>query len=104
MALGAERHLAWRLAAALSCLLLSKAVNIACPMCLREAVNALAAGTTSTALLAVGAFGALQVLGAGAKEVQNPVFTPISQAAARRLAYNTVRLFGRVACKLLCRA
>lgn len=88
----AEKQLGWRLALALMLIMISKAAGLVCPFFLKHAVDALSSGLpTATslaaqAILMYGAIGALQHL---AKECQYPIFSPLSQAVSRRVAYHT---------------
>ncbi|GMH35638.1 hypothetical protein BSKO_03506 [Bryopsis sp. KO-2023] len=84
-----ERKLYWRLAGALLCMVVSKVSGLVAPVLLKDAVDALAASNVRLAVGAVLLAGSYRLLSGVAKEVQYPIFTPISQAAARRVASST---------------
>ncbi|GIL88785.1 hypothetical protein Vretimale_19621 [Volvox reticuliferus] len=89
-----ERHLAWRMAAAISCMVVGKLAGISLPLAFKSAVDALSAASSTTvmvhaALMAVLAYGALDCVRVMAKEAQSPIFAPVSQAVTRRVAYHT---------------
>jgi ABC-type transport system involved in Fe-S cluster assembly fused permease/ATPase subunit len=92
LALG-ERHLWWRVAAALAALIASKCAGLAAPMFFKDAVDAMAAGAgpaggaPAAAAAALAAAGACRALAALAKEAQSPLFTPVAQAAGRRVSF-----------------
>ncbi|GLI64414.1 hypothetical protein VaNZ11_007620 [Volvox africanus] len=89
-----ERHLAWRMAAAISCMVVGKLAGISLPLAFKCAVDALSAASSTTvmvkaALMAVLTYGALDCVRVMAKEAQSPIFAPVSQAVTRRVAYHT---------------
>ncbi len=108
LALG-EGQLYWRVAGALIALVISKAAGLLAPVYFKLAVDALsttpstiittttAATTTSSLLWMPGAVpaataallisGLCRALSALAKELQHPLFTPVSQAAGRRVSF-----------------
>ncbi|KAL4520893.1 hypothetical protein Ndes2526B_g00075 [Nannochloris sp. 'desiccata'] len=108
LALG-EGQLYWRVAGALAALVISKAAGLLAPVYFKLAVDALstpAIATSSTATAAATAASALwlpgavpaataallvsglcRALSALAKELQHPLFTPVSQAAGRRVSF-----------------
>ncbi|KAK9905738.1 hypothetical protein WJX75_005420 [Coccomyxa subellipsoidea] len=88
-----DRQLWWRLGASVFLMLLSKSSGLMAPIFLKNAVDALgnvvneaAVTRTVNALLLSGA---CRILCSLTKEMQGPCFTPIAQAAGRRVAYHT---------------
>ncbi len=76
----------WRVAVAFLLLFISKASGLLAPLYFKHAVDALAAGAgavpgtaAAAATTALLLSGACRMIGAVAKEVQHPIFTPISQ-------------------------
>lgn len=64
----------------------SKVAGLLCPMFLKQAVDALStslppAVAAAAALKAVVSFGACDILKHAAKEMQHPIFTPVSQVS-----------------------
>lgn len=87
-----EKQLKWRLGAAFACMLVSKAAGLSGPLFLKAAVDTLSAGDAAVLLPAVQCvlcFGLCGVVQHLTKELTYPTFTPISQAVARRVAYQT---------------
>ncbi|KAG2482405.1 hypothetical protein HYH03_018666 [Edaphochlamys debaryana] len=88
-----EQHLAWRLAAAICCMIVAKMAGISLPLAFKSAVDSLASGLTpvalTAALWAVGRYCLLDCTRVVAKEAQSPFFAPVSQAVTRRVAYHT---------------
>ncbi|KAF8062057.1 ATM1 [Scenedesmus sp. PABB004] len=88
----AERQLSWRLGAAFAFMLVSKAAGLSGPLFLKAAVDALGAAGDAALLPAVRCvlcFGLCGIVQHLTKELTYPTFTPISQAVARRVAYQT---------------
>eukprot|EP00878_Enallax_costatus_P016674 GHUV01017494.1.p1 GENE.GHUV01017494.1~~GHUV01017494.1.p1 ORF type:complete len:347 (+),score=102.06 GHUV01017494.1:358-1398(+) len=87
----AEKQLSWRLGAAMILMLASKAAGISAPLFLKAAVDTLSAGGAAIlpALRCVLLFGLCGIVQQLTKELCHPTFTPISQAVARRVAYQT---------------
>jgi ABC-type transport system involved in Fe-S cluster assembly fused permease/ATPase subunit len=79
------------MAAAAALTTLSKGAGVAAPLELKAAVDALAAGGAGVdaAVAAVARFTLLKVVSSVAREAKSPAFTPVAQAAARRVAYGT---------------
>ncbi|EFJ51759.1 hypothetical protein VOLCADRAFT_103403 [Volvox carteri f. nagariensis] len=83
-----ERHLAWRLAAAVCCMVVAKLAGISLPLVFKSAVDAMsvsggsAAVMDRAALTAVSSSRAMHITRA-------PIFAPVSQAVTRRVAYHT---------------
>jgi ABC-type transport system involved in Fe-S cluster assembly fused permease/ATPase subunit len=91
-----EKQLYWRLAVALALLLLSKTAGIMAPLYFKQAVDALALGGSQSqavpaCVAAVLLFGAARCILSLAKEVQHPIFSPVSQAVARRVSHHSFR-------------
>lgn len=91
-----EKQLYWRLAVALALLLLSKTAGIMAPLYFKQAVDALALGSSQSqavpaCVAAVLLFGAARCILSLAKEVQHPIFSPVSQAVARRVSHHSFR-------------
>ncbi|GFR51367.1 hypothetical protein Agub_g13792, partial [Astrephomene gubernaculifera] len=89
-----ERHLVWRLGAAMCCMVVAKMAGVLLPMAFKDAVDALAAAGLAplalrAACLAAVRYGALDCVRVLAKEAQSPLFAPVSQAVTRRVAYHT---------------
>eukprot|EP00882_Tetradesmus_deserticola_P017533 GHRQ01018783.1.p1 GENE.GHRQ01018783.1~~GHRQ01018783.1.p1 ORF type:complete len:477 (+),score=203.35 GHRQ01018783.1:760-2190(+) len=87
-----EKQLKWRLGAAFACMLVSKAAGLSGPLFLKAAVDTLSAGGAAVLLPAVRCvlcFGLSGIIQHLTKELTYPIFTPISQAVARRVAYQT---------------
>ena len=92
VALGDDPGLAWRLAVAALLTTASKVAGVAAPLALKEAVDALASPSgpnPSAALAAVARATLLKVAASLAREAKAPAFTPVAQAAARRVAHGT---------------
>ncbi|KAL4440595.1 hypothetical protein ABPG75_003596 [Micractinium tetrahymenae] len=75
-------------------LLASKAAGLSAPFYFKQAVDALAAGGSTAAALHAAAFalllsGGCRVVAGLAKELQGPIFAPVSQDAGRRVAFYT---------------
>ncbi|GAB4819537.1 hypothetical protein N2152v2_006583 [Parachlorella kessleri] len=93
LALG-DPQLHWRLGVAMVLLLASKSAGLMAPMYFKQAVDALSAvGSNGAGVAVQAAVSALVVSGVCrgvsglAKELQHPAFTPVSQAAGRRLSF-----------------
>lgn len=91
LALG-ESNLYWRLGAALTLLIFSKATGVLAPIYFKQAVDALSSSGTAQAMMkaAVAALllsGACRAASGLSKELQHPLFTPVSQAAGRRVSF-----------------
>jgi hypothetical protein len=91
LALG-EAHLYWRVAGALIMLVASKAAGLMAPLQFKVAVDALGGGgapgaAVPAAVAALVAAGAYRAGAALSKELQHPLFTPVSQAAGRRVSF-----------------
>mmetsp|Transcript_18042 Transcript_18042/g.50463 ORF Transcript_18042/g.50463 Transcript_18042/m.50463 type:complete len:853 (+) Transcript_18042:34-2592(+) len=91
-----ERALLWRVGLAFLCLLFSKSAGLMCPIMIRDAVNSFAQHAAAPAAVAAAAatkalllYGACDALKHCSKELQGPLFTPVSQAASRRVAFHT---------------
>ncbi|KAL4423145.1 hypothetical protein ABPG77_007798 [Micractinium sp. CCAP 211/92] len=89
-----QPQLRWRLGAALILLLGSKAAGLSAPLYFKHAVDALAAGSGGSGALHAAALalllsGGCRVVAGLAKELQGPVFAPVSQDAGRRVAFYT---------------
>ncbi|KAF5840263.1 hypothetical protein DUNSADRAFT_17366 [Dunaliella salina] len=91
-----ERALLWRVGLAFMCLLFSKSAGLMCPIMIRDAVNSFAQHAAAPAGVAAAAatkalllYGACDALKHCSKELQGPLFTPVSQAASRRVAFHT---------------
>lgn len=88
-----DPQLYWRLGLSFALMVLSKAAGLMAPVYFKGAVDSLAGQATYAAsIAAVTALawsGACRVVNGLAKEIQHPVFTPVSQAAGRRVAYHT---------------
>lgn len=84
-----EKTLYWRLAIALALMVLSKATGLLAPVYFKHAVDALGKNAVSATVAALLISGVCRVLNGISKEMQHPCFTPISQAAGRRVAYHT---------------
>ncbi|KAK9836126.1 hypothetical protein WJX81_003499 [Elliptochloris bilobata] len=88
-----DRQLWWRLGGAVLLMFASKAAGLATPMYLKRAVDALGGVVTDAGVracaMALLASGACRVVNSLTKELQGPIFTPVSQAAGRRVAYHT---------------
>ncbi|CAG9465768.1 unnamed protein product [Pedinophyceae sp. YPF-701] len=88
-----------RLLGSLCLMMLAKVSGLAVPVLFKKAVDILSAnpaGATPEAIIAAacGALvlsGALKALSGAAKEAQAVLFTPVAQAASRRVAFNTFR-------------
>lgn len=93
-----EAQLSWRLAAALALLVTSKAAGLAAPFYFKRAVDAMSSGfvaaggggAAQAAAAGLVLFGACRALSGVAKELQGPVFAPVSQDAGRRVAFYTL--------------
>uniref|UniRef100_A0A1D2ABS2 ABC transporter B family member 25, mitochondrial n=1 Tax=Auxenochlorella protothecoides TaxID=3075 RepID=A0A1D2ABS2_AUXPR len=88
-----QSTLYWRLGVALVLLVGSKAAGLYSPLLFKQAIDALSAGATPTAVqtasMALVLSGAARALSSLTREAQHPIFTPISQAAARRVSFHT---------------
>ncbi|KAJ9528985.1 hypothetical protein QJQ45_000551 [Haematococcus lacustris] len=92
----AESKSWWRIALAFMCLVGSKFAGMMCPVMIKNAIDAFSAGPNQPAQLIVSTatkfvllYGLCDMLKHTFKELQAPLFTPVSQAAARRVAYHT---------------
>lgn len=88
----AEKQMVWRMGAAFICMLASKAAGLGAPLCLKAAVDSLSAGHAAVLIPAVRwvlCFGLCGIVQHLMKELTYPTFTPVSQAVARRVAYQT---------------
>ncbi|EIE23470.1 ABC family transporter: mitochondrial ATM1-like protein [Coccomyxa subellipsoidea C-169] len=88
-----DRQLWWRLGASVALMLLSKSSGLMAPIFLKNAVDALGSVVNESAVTrtvhALLLSGACRILCSLTKEMQGPCFTPIAQAAGRRVAYHT---------------
>lgn len=86
-----EKQLYWRLGLAMICIVGSKAAALVGPWTFKLAIDALSASVASVplALTNLALYGLASVVQNLLKEVQGPIFTPVSQAVARRVAYHT---------------
>jgi ABC-type transport system involved in Fe-S cluster assembly fused permease/ATPase subunit len=86
-----EPQLYWRVAGALVALLLSKATGLMAPVYFKDAVDALSLSGThrhlTSALIALLLSGLCRAASALSKELQHPLFTPVSQAAGRKVSF-----------------
>lgn len=86
-----EPQLYWRVAGALVALLLSKATGLMAPIYFKDAVDALSLSGTqrhlTSALIALLLSGLCRAASALSKELQHPLFTPVSQAAGRKVSF-----------------
>lgn len=86
-----EPQLYWRVAGALVALVVSKATGLLAPVYFKDAVDALAVSGThrhlTSALIALLLSGLCRAASALSKELQHPLFTPVSQAAGRRVSF-----------------
>ncbi|KAL6753645.1 hypothetical protein V8C86DRAFT_448357 [Haematococcus lacustris] len=92
----AESKSWWRIALAFMCLVGSKFAGMMCPVMIKNAIDAFSAAPNQPAQLIVSTatkfvllYGLCDMLKHTFKELQAPLFTPVSQAAARRVAYHT---------------
>lgn len=93
---GQDRRLWLRFAAAIGAVVISKACSLASPLLFKQAVDALAidgAGVPAlglkTAVSALLLAGALTSVGSVANELRSVLFTPVAQAAGRRVSMRT---------------
>lgn len=84
-----EKTLYWRLAAALALMVLSKVAGLMAPVYFKNAVDAMGKSAVPATVAALLTSGLCRIVNGVAKEIQHPCFTPISQAAGRRVAYHT---------------
>lgn len=87
-----DAQLYWRLGLAFALMIASKAAGLMAPLYFKKAVDALSTQTHVAAQAAVIALlwsGGCRVINGIAKELQHPIFTPVAQAAGRRVAYHT---------------
>lgn len=84
-----ERSLYWRLALALFLMVASKVAGLLAPVYFKHAVDAMGQNAVQMTVAALLTSGLCRVVNGVAKEIQHPCFTPISQAAGRRVAYHT---------------
>ncbi|KAL3155600.1 hypothetical protein ABBQ38_010855 [Trebouxia sp. C0009 RCD-2024] len=87
-----DAQLYWRLGLAFTLMIASKAAGLMAPLYFKKAVDALATQTHVAAQAAVMALlwsGGCRIVNGLAKELQHPIFTPVAQAAGRRVAYHT---------------
>ena len=92
VALRDDPVLAWRLAFAALLTTASKMAGVAAPLALKDAFDAMAAPTGPNPSAALAAFARatlLKVAASLAREAKAPAFTPVAQAAARRVAHGT---------------
>lgn len=111
--MGETKHL-WRIALSMSLMVISKVSGLLCPFFVKQVVDALAAGNNQNALFlphvqwatpigsslgipvslqaacfAVLCFGAADMVKNVSKELQMPVFLPVTQAVGRRVSFHT---------------
>ncbi|CAD7699830.1 unnamed protein product [Ostreobium quekettii] len=82
----------WRVGLAMTCLVLSKTAGLVSPFFLKQAVEVLGPMTPAAAKAAALACllaGLCRVVSGIAKELVGPLFTPVAQAAQRKVASNT---------------
>jgi len=84
-----EKTLYWRLAGALALMVISKVAGLMAPMYFKHAVDAMGHSAVQASVAALLTSGMCRIVNGVAKEIQHPCFTPISQAAGRRVAYHT---------------
>lgn len=87
-----DAQLYWRLGLAFVLMIASKAAGLMAPLYFKQAVDALSTQSHVAAKAAVIALlwsGGCRVINGLAKEMQHPIFTPVAQAAGRRVAYHT---------------
>jgi len=92
-----ENHLIARLACALGFLGIAKAAGLAVPLLFKQAVDCLTSGAGSPSAASIQAAtaalllsGVCRVAAAVCKELQSVTFSPVSQAASRRVAFHTL--------------
>jgi len=87
----------WRVAIALSCLVLAKMANVAVPVILKDIVDAISANPALSLVAApvglVVAYGAMRVMSSLFTELREAVFARVTQQAVRRIA---LELFGHL--------
>jgi hypothetical protein len=114
LAMGETEHL-WRIAFSMSLMVVSKCAGLMCPWLIKQAVDSLAVGNTAhnalflphaqwatsvgsslgvplslqAAGFAVLCFGAADMIKNVAKELQMPIFLPVTQAVGRRVSFHT---------------
>jgi len=99
-----DGNLHWRVGAAMVALLVSKSAGLLAPICFKSAVDMLTSGGLSTGVGTSGIVGRLmptvtmalvlngfcRAVNALAKEAQHPLFTPVSQAAGRKVSFQAL--------------
>ena len=112
LALGETQHL-WRIALSITMMCVSKGAGLMCPFFVKQAVDALAPSATTplflphpqlaasfganwgiplplqAACFAVLCFGAADMIKNVSKELQMPLFLPVTQAVGRRVSFHT---------------
>jgi hypothetical protein len=99
-----DGNLYWRVGAAMVALVVSKLAGLLAPICFKSAVDMLTSGGTSigigtpgivgrvmpTVTMALVLNGVCRGVNALAKEAQHPLFTPVSQAAGRKVSFQAL--------------
>lgn len=99
-----DGNLYWRVGAAMVALVVSKLAGLLAPICFKSAVDMLTNGGTSvgigtpgivgrvmpTVTMALVLNGLCRGVNALAKEAQHPLFTPVSQAAGRKVSFQAL--------------
>lgn len=87
-----DTSVVWRIAVAMGALVVSKAAGLLSPLYFKAAIDmltgeAVAFSWISTVSMALMLSGVCRGVNALAKEAQHPIFTPVSQAAGRRVSF-----------------